>query len=330
MSLSLLLAVSVYAYELTAHVGNKLLLLAADLNCRKLGCSDVVTEQFLDALCVPGTGNRCCDLNVALSVGCKTCDDLAIVGLDNECGVIYVLSKSLHNAKALCVVIVNVNCSLYHFVIVGNVVAKLRNCEEEAGEVPTVIVELEVHLLACCVSCIKEIVESIDVVLADNGLIVVEEEGVIFGAGVCEELILTVNGDCSCINRACGVDFLNVLFNITAYTSERAACVELIDLVTCEGEYVGAGGYIVENLIGCVALALYTEEELVFLVGVSSSVCSAHSLEHFLVFLRSPNGEGDLFFLCGIIIAGVVIFAAATSYESEAECEYNESCDKKL
>ena len=76
------------------------------------------------------------------------------------------------------------------------------------------------NLLTCSLCSVEELVESVDVVLADNGLIVVEEEGVILCAGICEELILAVYVDGSGVNRAGGVDFLNICFNSSAFFTD--------------------------------------------------------------------------------------------------------------
>ena len=311
-------AVAVNTDELATHIGGKLLFFSTDLNGGKLCNAHVFAKLALNSLCVPNTGNACCYFNLTLCIGSKACDQLTVVGLDNECGMVYVLNKRLHNCEAVCIVIVDVNLLLGESCIIGYVVCEIVECEEEAGEIPTVIVEPEVNLSAGSVCSIEKTAKGSYIFSIDNRLIVVQEQGVVLGAGICIEHILTVDGNRCRLNRGCSVVISDILFSLTANACKSAACDELVDLVACKREYVGAGGYVVENLVGCVAFALNTKQELVFLIGVCSCECCAHLFEHFLVFLRTPNSKGYFFFLSPVVAIIIVT-------SSKHHCKHQQS-----
>ena len=172
---------------------------------------------------------------------------------------------------------------------------------------------------------IEKLIQSVYLIVTDNRLIVVEEEGVILGAGVSVQLFLTVNSDRCSINRGCGVVFFYKLFKITTNAVKSTACDELVDLVAGKAEYVGTGGHVVEHLIGCVAFALNAEQELVFLIGVSSGVCFTHFLQHLLVFLGAPDRQG--YFL--LLSAGSVRITAVGGTSSKRCSKHQHSHDER-
>ena len=122
-------------------------------------------------------------------------------------------------------------------------------------------------------------------------------------------MIFTPYLDGGGFHRALGVVGLDLGLQITADAGQCTARIEGVDPVTGKAEYVGAGFHIVEDLVAGVALAQHAELEFVLVLGIGFGVGIAHLLEHLLVFLGAPDGQGDLFGA----VAGTIVVPATVA-----------------
>ena len=126
-------------------------------------------------------------------------------------------------------------------------------------------------------------------------------------------LMSTTHLDGGGVHRTLGVVLLDLGFQVTADSRQGSPCVEGVDAVAGEAEYVGPRLHIVEDLVAGVALTQYAELKFVGLSGVFLGVGVAHLLEHLLILLGAPHRQGDGAPRVGAAVVGLACTRAVSA-----------------